>query len=75
MEQKVKANEEKIPENIVQTFFVAFYRSAGSKWTPLSVAPEVTKESALRAIESIKKYDSFNNTEFRIISFDIETKI
>ena len=74
-EQKLPIKEETIPKNIVQTFYVAFYRNLGSEWVPASSMPQYTKESALREIESLKQYKSFEGTEFKLISFDIETEI
>lgn len=74
-EQKVPIKEETIPEKIVQTFYIAFYRNQGSEWTPASTIPPYTKELVLRDIESLKQYPSFEGTEFKLISFDIETEI
>ena len=74
-ETKVPTTNEVIPEKIVQTFYVALYRNPGNEWIPGSAVPQYTKESALRDIESLKQYKSFERTEFKLISFDIETEI
>jgi hypothetical protein len=75
MEEKVKTKEESIPKTITQTFYIVLYRleGLGTEWTPAST--DYTKDSALSYIRDTKKYGAFKDAEFKLISFDIETKI
>jgi hypothetical protein len=78
MEEKVKTIKEVIPKSITQTFYIALYRTVGaSEWNPVSNSGfnNYTKDTALNDIRTLKKYDSYKDAEFKLISFDIETKI
>ena len=71
---KIKVENVEISKVVLKTFYIPFHRNKGCEWFACGSVYEC-KDQAELAIEPLKEYDSFANSEFKLVSFDLDITI